>query len=100
MPRLASKSRLRLGARGAGLVGAKGSSSMCAQQSASALPILLPDPPAACTCRWVHADPLTNWVDRARDAEAVRPRDRQPLAYVAALAGGGAKDVTQRCVGC
>lgn len=57
MPRLASKSRLRLGAHGAGLVGAKGSSSMCAQQSASALPILLPDlllPAPADGCMLTH----------------------------------------------
>ncbi|PSC69590.1 DNA repair complementing XP-C cells-like protein [Micractinium conductrix] len=46
--------------------------------------------------RWVHADPLTGWVGRERDVEANVPRERQPLAYVVALADGGAKDVTQR----
>lgn len=36
-------------------------------------------------------------MDRARQVEGDLPRECQPLAYVAALAGGGAKDVTQRC---
>lgn len=48
-------------------------------------------------CRWVHVDPLTLAVDQARKAESNLPHESQPLAYVAALAGGGAKDVTQRC---
>lgn len=50
-------------------------------------------------CRWVHVDPLTGWVDRAADVEANVGKERQPLRYVVAFAGGGAKDVTQRCVG-
>ncbi|KAL4458322.1 hypothetical protein ABPG75_013187 [Micractinium tetrahymenae] len=47
-------------------------------------------------CRWHHADPATAKVDRARQVEGDIPKDCQPLAYVVALAGGGAKDVTQR----
>ena len=49
-------------------------------------------------CRWVHVDPLTNSVDDAAAVAAKQPRERQPLPHVVALAGGGAKDVTQRWV--
>jgi xeroderma pigmentosum group C-complementing protein len=45
--------------------------------------------------RWVHADPVAGWVDRAGDVEGLAPRGAA-LAYVAAFAGGGAKDVTRR----
>lgn len=52
---------------------------------------------AASHCaRWVPADPLTGFVDRPRDVEANLPKERQPVAYAVALAGGGAKDVTSR----
>ena len=59
-------------------------------------PLPPPSPPAA--CRWVPADPLTGFVDRAREVEANLPKERQPVAYAVALAGGGAKDVTSRRV--
>ena len=59
-------------------------------------PSVPPCVPPAPSVRWVHADPLTGWVGRERDVEANVPRERQPLAYVVALADGGAKDVTQR----
>ena len=42
-------------------------------------------------------DPLTGWIDREGDVESLAPRG-QPLTYVVAFAGGGAKDVTSRCV--
>ncbi|GAB4822170.1 hypothetical protein N2152v2_009216 [Parachlorella kessleri] len=45
--------------------------------------------------RWVHVDPLTGWIDREGDVESLAPRG-QPLTYVVAFAGGGAKDVTSR----
>ena len=54
----------------------------------------------ACPRRWVPADPLTGFVDRPRDVEANLPKERQPVAYAIALAGGGAKDVTSRWVLC
>lgn len=47
------------------------------------------------TGRWVPVDPLTGWIDRAADMEVLTPGG-QPLTYVVALAGGGAKEVIQR----
>ena len=53
-------------------------------------------PCASPPCSWVHADPLTGWLDRAGDVESLRPRGAV-LAYVVAFGGGGARDLTQKC---
>ena len=46
--------------------------------------------------RWVHADPLTGWLDREREVEGLQPRGK-PLTYVVAFMGGGARDLTSKC---
>ncbi|GMH36283.1 hypothetical protein BSKO_04151 [Bryopsis sp. KO-2023] len=45
--------------------------------------------------RWVHVDPINDWVDRCNAVEDIAHR-RSPLTYVVGFSGGGAKDVTRR----
>ncbi|KAK3248155.1 hypothetical protein CYMTET_42373, partial [Cymbomonas tetramitiformis] len=45
--------------------------------------------------RWVHVDPVRQLLDQAEGVELLVGR-RNPMAYVMAFAGGGAKDVTRR----
>ncbi|KAL6778143.1 hypothetical protein ACKKBG_A17090 [Auxenochlorella protothecoides x Auxenochlorella symbiontica] len=45
--------------------------------------------------RWVQADPITGWWDRAADVERLHPSGRS-LAYVVGCRAGGAKDLTRR----
>lgn len=45
--------------------------------------------------RWVQADPITGWWDRAVDVERLHPSGRS-LAYVVGCRAGGAKDLTRR----
>eukprot|EP00891_Asterochloris_glomerata_P007608 jgi/Astpho2/7608/Aster-x0327 len=48
--------------------------------------------------RWVHVDPLLNWLDKPEQVEGGGVR-QCGLAYVVAFANGGAKDVTRRYIG-
>jgi hypothetical protein len=46
--------------------------------------------------RWVHVDPCRGVVDAPEGVEAAAAGAKQPLRYVVAFAGGGAKDITRR----
>lgn len=46
--------------------------------------------------RWVHVDPVRGVVDAPGGVEAAAAGGKQPLRYVLAFAGGGAKDITRR----